>query len=263
MISHAVTKGLDPDVPMKDSGVEWLGEVPAHWGVVRVKHIKASIQHAFVDGPFGSNLKSDHFIDDGDAYVIESGFATKGVLNNESLKQITHEHFSTISRSQVKGGDIVISKIGARYGMCSILPELDKPAVVSGNSLKLTVDLKLCDPIFAVLVLRYLRERGAIEDIVNMTAQPALSLGEMNNLPFPLPSLEEQKEILKDASQRITKFDDMAGECEHLIALSQERRSALISAAVTGKIDVRGWQPPEKLQAANDDAQKGHEVVAV
>ena len=94
-----------------------------------------------------------------------------------------------------------------------------------------------------------------MEDIVNMTAQPALSLGEMNNLPFPLPDLEEQREIVKDASERIKEFDDMAGECEHLIALSQERRSALISAAVTGNIDVRGWQPPAGSSAPTDTTQ--------
>jgi len=249
VISRAVTKGLDPTVPMKDSGVEWLGEVPAHWDVVRVKHIKSWRPNAFVDGPFGSNLKSEHFVDDGDVYVIESSFATTGELNFGDLKQVTLEHFETIKRSEVCAGDIVIAKIGARYGMCSILPWLDKPAVVSGNSLKLTVNERICDPKFAVLVLQHLKERGAIEDIVNMTAQPALSLGEMNNLPFPLPSLGEQLDIVSELEKELGEFEALTSECKQVMNLAIERRSALISAAVTGKIDVRGWQPPVSTQA--------------
>ena len=249
VISHAVTKGLDPTVPMKDSGVEWLGEVPVHWDVVCVKHIKSWRPNAFVDGPFGSNLKSEHFVDDGGVYVIESNFATTGELSFSDLKQITPNHFETIRRSEVCAGDIVIAKIGARYGMCSILPWLDKPAVVSGNSLKLTVNEEVCDSRFAVFVLKHLKERGAIEDIVNMTAQPALSLGEMNNLPFPLPPLCDQLSIVSDLEIRLGEFEALTSECRQVMSLATERRSALISAAVTGKIDVRGWQPPASTQA--------------
>ena len=116
VISHAVTKGLNPDAPMKDSGVEWLGQVPEHWIVCRLKHIKSSQPNAFVDGPFGSNLKSEHFIENGDAYVIESSFATTGSLDTSELKTITNEHFLTIKRSSTIGGDIIIAKIGAREG---------------------------------------------------------------------------------------------------------------------------------------------------
>jgi len=80
VISHAVTKGLNPNAPMRDSGVEWLGEVPEHWVACRLKHMKSTEPNAFVDGPFGSNLKSEHFVDDGDVYVVESNFATMSVM---------------------------------------------------------------------------------------------------------------------------------------------------------------------------------------
>lgn len=249
VISHTVTKGLDPTAPMKDSGVEWLGEVPAHWDVVRIKHIKSARLNSFVDGPFGSNLKSEHFVDDGGVYVIESGFATTGELSFSDLKQIAPAHFETIRRSEVCAGDIVIAKIGARYGMCSILPWLDKPAVVSGNSLKLTVNERICDSRFAVFVLRHLKARGAIEDIVNMTAQPALSLGEMNNLPFPFPFLGEQLSIVSELDMQLGEFETLTSECKKVMTLAIERRSTLISAAVTGKIDVRGWQSPASVSS--------------
>ncbi len=165
VISHAVTKGLNPNATMKDSGVEWFGQVPAHWVVCRLKHIKSSQPNAFVDGPFGSNLKSEHFIENGDAYVIESSFATTGSLDTLELKTITNEHYLTIKRSSTIGGDIIIAKIGARFGSTAILPVLDKPAVVSGNSLKLTVNANAVHVEYVNHLLQHLKLEGALRKV--------------------------------------------------------------------------------------------------
>ena len=249
VISHAVTKGLDPNVPMKDSGVEWLREVPEHWIVSKLKYIKSHGHNAFVDGPFGSNLKSEHFVEDGDVYVIESNFATTGNLEPSNLKKITTKHFETICRSEAKGGDIIIAKIGARFGSSSILPILDKKAVVSGNSLKLTVNCKICDVNYANKLLQHLKNEGAIDDGVNGSAQPALSLGGLNTLPFLLPPLDEQIKIIQSLDLKVSKIDQVISQAKKQILLMQERRTALISAAVTGKIDVRNWQAPTVTEA--------------
>jgi type I restriction enzyme S subunit len=245
VISHAVTKGLNPDAPMKDSGIEWLGEVPAHWEVMRLKHAKANVKNAFVDGPFGSNLKSEHFIENGDVYVIESGFATQGHLDPAELKTISLDHFHTIDRSEARADDIIIAKIGAQFGKSSILPNLDKPAVVSGNSLKLTVNREICDINFMHWHLVNLKVLGVIDDIVAGSAQPALSLGGMNNLPMLLPPRSEQEAIVQFVKNKVEEFDTLAAEAQRATTLLQERRSALISAAVTGQIDVRELAPKE------------------
>jgi type I restriction enzyme S subunit len=244
VISHAVTKGLNPNAPMKDSGVEWLGEVPEHWIICRLKHIKSTESNAFVDGPFGSNLKSEHFIDDGDVYVIESNFATTGKIDASNLKQISQQHFETIKRSETKDGDIILAKIGARYGSSSILPKLDRQAVVSGNSLKLTVNPSLISNEYANEFLCILKANDAMDEGVNVTAQPALSLGGLNNLPFLRIPLVEQNQIIDHVKRIKTKFDELGRSAELFIQLIQERRTALISAAVTGKIDVREWDAP-------------------
>lgn len=243
VISHAVTKGLNPDAPMKDSGVEWLGEVPAHWEVCKLKHVKHVRANAFVDGPFGSNLKSEHFIDGGDVYVIESNFATTGILERLKLKTVSTKHFNTIRRSEAEEGDIIIAKIGARYGSSAVLPVIDKPAVVSGNSLKLTVNQDKCIVEYANKLLKHLKKEEAMDDGVNVTAQPALSLGSLNNLPFLAPAIEEQSLILRHLDKQSSIFDDLIDKAGQFIQLSKERRLALISAAVTGKIDVRNWKP--------------------
>jgi len=239
VISHAVTKGLNPRAPMKPSGNQWLGDVPEHWEVKRVKHIKAAIPNAFVDGPFGSNLKSEHFIEGGEVYVIESGFATQGKLDPDELKTIAMEHFKTIYRSETKGGDIIIAKIGAQFGKSSILPDLDKPAVVSGNSLKLTINQRICDVRFVNWHLTNLKALGVFDDIVNATAQPALSLGTMNNVPMLVPPHDEQVAIVRFLDERLGELDALTAEAQRAVDLLQERRTALISAAVTGQIDVR------------------------
>jgi type I restriction enzyme S subunit len=259
VISHAVTKGLNPEAPMRDSGVEWLGEVPEHWVPTRLKYMKSSESNAFVDGPFGSNLKSEHFVDDGDAYVIESNFATTGIIDVSKLKKVSRNHFEIIKRSSTKGGDIIIAKIGARYGCSSILPELDKDAVVSGNSLKLTVNRELLNVEYANELLRVLKENDAMDDGVNVTAQPALSLGGLNNLPFLLVPIEEQDEIVIHVNSLKEKFNGLISNADRFIALAKERRTALISAAVTGKIDVRNWQAPEPSSKTLDSRLRGND----
>jgi type I restriction enzyme S subunit len=106
VISHAVTKGLNPHASLKPSSNQWLGDVPEHWVVKRLKHVKADAKNAFVDGPFGSNLKSEHFVDDGDVYVIESGFATQGrwQVDNATLRRLGLGFLIDSSgRSQIAG----------------------------------------------------------------------------------------------------------------------------------------------------------------
>ncbi|MFA0654141.1 restriction endonuclease subunit S [Vibrio sp. 10N.222.49.C12] len=241
VISHAVTKGLNPDAPMKDSGVEWLGEVPEHWVVCCLKHIKGEDKGSFVDGPFGSNLKSEHFVDNGDVYVIESNFATTGLLDTTKLKTISTEHFETISRSETTEGAIIIAKIGARYGMNSVMPTLDKKAVVSGNSLSLKVNEQAMDVQYCHHLLTHLKQEGAMDDGVNVTAQPALSLGQLNNLPFLRPSKDEQQAIVDFVQKQEKSLSSLILNAERMIELSRERKTALISAAVTGKVDVRDF----------------------
>ena len=81
---------------MKNSGINWIGNIPKNWRVMPIKYLKANEDRAFVDGPFGSNLKSEHFVEDGDVYVIESGCISTGKFIFKNFKTITNEHFLTI-----------------------------------------------------------------------------------------------------------------------------------------------------------------------
>lgn len=254
IIHQAVTRGLNPDVPMKPSGVDWLGEIPENWNAIKIKNIKNPIHNSFVDGPFGSNLKSEHYVENGDVFVIESGFITTGDFVYKKFKTITNSHFETIKRSECVGEDIIIAKIGANYGMAGILPSLDKKSVISGNSLKLTVNEKLVTNKFVQLALLTARKLGALEIMVNSSAQPALTLIGLNNLKLPIPSLDEQNEILQFVDSKTRKLNLLIENYKNEILHFQEYRSRLIADVVTGKLDVRNpaAQLPEELEDVED-----------
>ena len=217
----------------KDSRVEWLGNIPLHWSVKQIKHVKSKEPNAFVDGPFGSNLKSIHYVDDGEVNVIESGFITTGQFISKKFKTITNEHFQTIIRSECKLDDIIIAKIGANFGMSGILPDIGKRAVVSGNSLKLTIDQQDNSVRFIHYQLVTLKKLGIFDLIVNATAQPALSLGTLNELKLACPPKHEQVDIVDYLDKKTSQIDDLIARKKRLIELLQEQRTALINRAVT------------------------------
>ncbi|MCU0472500.1 MAG: restriction endonuclease subunit S [Bacteroidales bacterium] len=250
IINDAVTGNIDirtgnPYPKYKDSGVGWLSRVPDGWEVRKIKYLKASSHNSFVDGPFGSSLKSVHYVLNGDVYVIESGFITKGYFKIKEFKTITREHFETIKRSECQEDDIIIAKIGAYYGMSGILPKLEKKSVVSGNSLKLTVNRKICDNNFIHFALLVAKNKDAFKSIVGETAQPALSLGGMNGISLPLPSLNEQEELVKYLKNVTSALDITIKQIEFEVDLFKEYRTRIVADVVTGKIDVRDIKIPE------------------
>lgn len=239
IIQHAVTKGLNTNVEMKDSGEKWIGEIPKHWNVLPIKHFKSSVKNAFVDGPFGSNLKSEHYTENGDVYVIESGMITTGKFKvKDSIKTISYSHFKTIERSECKANDIIIAKIGAKFGMAAELPNLGKPCVVSGNSLKLTLDhSKMVNQMF-VWYMMTAKYRGGFIGLYQETAQPALSLGALNNMKIPIPPIEEQEKITKTISLKLRSINNNLKILHHRISLLRERKQIIINEVVTGKVKV-------------------------
>lgn len=222
---------------MKDSGIEWIGEIPKEWEIVPIKYVKEDSLNSFVDGPFGSNLKSCHYVDDGDVYVIESGFISTGKFIFKDFKTITFEHFSTIKRSECKNNDVIIAKIGANYGMAGILPALDKPSVVSGNSLKLTLDANKMDNMLFVWQMEMSKKNGGFVSVVNETAQPALSLGILNNYRIIMPSPKEQKIIVDYLKEKLFEIDATGEDIQKEISLLEEYKKSLIYNAISNGIN--------------------------
>lgn len=237
VISHAVTKGLDPTVPMKDSGVEWLGEVPAHWEVTRLRRICVEINDI--------NHVMPVAVESGVPFLSAKDLFDDGTLNfTEDVKMISESDFMTLSKKICpRRGDIIYSRIGACLGKARLV-ETDERFLVSYSCCVVRVVESIACPRF----IQHLLDGEMILTEARMRTQgigvPDLGLGEIGRFPIALPPVTEQQQIARYLDDKAGKFATLTAEAKRATTLLQEHRSALISAAVTGKIDVRGWQPP-------------------
>jgi type I restriction enzyme, S subunit len=228
----------------KQTGIEWIGEIPEHWKIQKIKEIKSPEHNAFVDGPFGSNLKSEHFIEDGDVIVIESGFVTSGKFIEKEFKTISFEHFETIRRSECKENDIIISKIGANYGTSAILPKFPKLSVISGNTLKLSINHNISYNTFVNYALQVIKTCRVLELIVSINAQPALTLGDMNNVKIPFPPLPEQKAIAEYLDKTTGAIDSTIAIKEKQIETIEQYFRSKLHEVVTGGLNPNVKRKP-------------------
>lgn len=239
VISHAVTKGLDPNVPMKDSGVEWLGEVPEHWDIVKLSQIAVAF-----NGDRGANYPSGNdFVDEG-IYFISANEVINAKVITETASRITQKKYDELGGLKIKKGDIIYCLRGAGVGKNGIC-DFDEGTVSS--SLMGIRSIKL-DPDYLVLLLNSSAELQQRSVLVNGSVSPNLSAENVIGYKFAIPAVDEQIEIKKSIELRVNKIEILLSNAEQAIQLMQERRTALISAAVTGKIDVRNWQAPNATE---------------
>ena len=237
LISHAVTKGLDPDVRMKDSGVAWLGEVPAHWVVLALSRIATER----CDGPFGSGIKSEHYTDSGALVVRLQNIRSNGFYVGEPAF-LEFEYFEQeLKRHEVVPGDVLIAGLGDEnnvVGRACVAPAGISPALVKADCFRFRLDGGVVAAAFVAAQLNV----SAVADagrLANGSTRSRIPLSVMATRVIALPSLAEQVEIVAFAERERAAIDELINEAETTIALLRERRTALISAAVTGKIDVR------------------------
>ena len=235
VISHAVTKGLNPDAPMKDSGVEWLGEVPEHWEILELKHLKkvgSSITYGIVQaGPH---------IDEGIPYIRTSDMAGDR-LWLETCQRTSAEIDQSYARSKVEAGDLVIA-IRATVGKTLEVPtelhganltqgtaKFSPGAKVNGQFVKASFDADYC--------------QSQIMSSAKGATFLEITLDTLRRLKLAIPPPKEQGEIVQYLAGATSGIGELLLAAEQTNGLLQERRSALISAAVTGQIDVRGLVP--------------------
>ncbi len=238
VISHAVTKGLNPNAPMKDSGIEWLGEVPAHWDVWLIKRLIHSIEQGWSPQCEGVPVETPN-----EWGVLKVGCVNGGRFNPAENKTLPGT-LEPIASLGIVANDVLVSRANTRelVGSAAVVQE-DYPNLMLCDKLyRLKVDVDLCLPEFLVSYLGSVPVRGQIELAATGASSSMLNIGQSTILEIgvPLPTADEQKTIVTFLESETTKFDALTAEANRAIALLQERRSALISAAVTGKIDVRG-----------------------
>ncbi len=231
VISHAVTKGLNPDAPMKDSGVEWLGEVPEHWVVTKFSHC-AQIRNGLVD-PKAPDFKklvlyAPNHIEKGTGKVV--------------YKETAEEQGADSSKYLCYKGEVIYSKIRPALAKVAICEE--ETALCSADMYPINAVNGLDNRFLYFFMLSDNFTKAAILDS-DRVAMPKINRESLSDYRLPVPPVIEQMAICKFIANQNTKLEELESKATKAIQLMQERRTALISAAVTGKIDVRGWRASE------------------
>ncbi|MEH8154833.1 restriction endonuclease subunit S [Aeromonas caviae] len=237
VISHAVTKGLNPDASMKDSGVEWLGQVPEHWVVKQYRYATQLFR-----GKFGHRPRNDPALYDGPYPFIQTGdIARTGKFITE-YSQTLNELGRQVSQ-RFPAGTLVMA-IAANIGDTAIL-EFDAycPDSVVGFKPREDLDIEFLRLTFAAAL-------QALEQTSTQSTQANLNLDRVGSLYAAFPPYEEQLDLIDAVARIESTYNQLELVALQGIHLLQERRTVLISAAVTGKIDLRGWTPPADEVAA-------------
>ena len=236
VISHAVTKGLNPNVPMKDSGVEWLGEVPEHWELPKLFYITNRI---------GDGLHSTPIYQDGTGYYFINGnnLVDGKISIGETAKEVPESEY--IKHQVTLNKATVLLSINGTIGKVALF---DNEPVILGKSAAYINCQSNLSPGFLANFLTTSEAKKYYDLEVTGTTIFNLSLNSIRNMKIPLPPLDEQIQITAFVSKQFIKYENLINAAEKQNNLLQERRTALISAAVTGKIDVRNWQKPTEAK---------------
>ncbi|HCF4446034.1 TPA: restriction endonuclease subunit S [Pseudomonas aeruginosa] len=243
VISHAVTKGLDPTVPMKDSGVEWLGEVPAHWNVGTLRWY-ATIQGGVAKG-------KDY---EGRETVVMPYLRVANVQNGyvdlAEVKEIAVLE-SEVERYRLRAGDVLMNEGGDndKLGRGTVWQAQIDPCLHQNHVFAIRPNGLLRAEWLAAFTQAEQARTYFYLNSKQSTNLASISASNVMSLALPIPSEKEQLEILTYLEADRSRHEELTAVAVSTVELLQERRSALISAAVTGKIDVRGWQPPVSTQA--------------
>lgn len=234
VISHAVTKGLDPTVPMKDSGVEWLGEVPAHWDVTKLGWALSELTYGFTNP-----MPTEDF---GPAMLTANDIGWGAVLYDQarSTSESAFKEMLT-DKSRPRAGDLLLTKDGT---LGRVAVHDGRPACINQSVALIRPDVRILDPEFLCSLLQASCYQTKMIFDAGGTTIKHIYITVLAKMNLAIPPLSEQQALLHFISGETGRFDVLTLEAEQVVSLLQERRSALISAAVTGKIDVRGWQPP-------------------
>jgi len=232
VVSHAVTKGLNSDALMKDSGVEWLGEVPEHWSVKSYRHASKIYR-----GKFGHRPRNDPAFYDGDYPFIQTGDVARAGKIITSYSQTLNEKGKSVS--QLFPAGTLMMAIAANIGDTAILGfEAYAPDSVVGFKPYKGIDVEF-------LRYSFLAALPAFEQTSTQSTQANLNVDRIGTVKGAFPSHYEQEKIVIYLDNMLERYRAIEVKANEQIQLMQERRAALISAAVTGKIDVRGWRAHE------------------
>lgn len=237
IITHAVTRGINPDAPLKDSGVEWIGMVPEHWEVRKLKNICKSEKYSIKTGPFGTQLKGQELQPEGDVRVYNQ----RNVIDNQFIDTqfyVSSEKAKELESFYTKPLDLLVTSRGT-IGKCSILPLEAPMGILHPCLIAMRIDQRICDIKYAQL---YIGESSCFSTNVflnsNATTIEVIYTETLKSVVIPVPPIKEQQSIVAHVESETAKLDKQVAKAERQISLLQELKQSIITEVVTGKRKV-------------------------
>lgn len=238
VINEAVTKGIDPDAPMKDSGIEWMGEIPGHWETKRFKHIVKKIGSGVT--PRGG---ADVYQESGIPLLRSQNIHFDG-LRLDDVAYISEDIFINMLNSEVFEGDVLLNITGASIGRCYYVDGALGKANVNQHVCILRPNNQIETKYLYLILSSHIGQLQVFNKQVGANRE-GLNFEQLKNFIFPNPPKNERYLIIEYVEKETNRIDTLITKTNKEIELLQEFRTALISEAVTGKIDVRDWEQPQ------------------
>ncbi|EAL0080400.1 restriction endonuclease subunit S [Campylobacter lari] len=229
LINETITKGFDKNINFKDSGIEWLGEIPQHWEIVKLKYI---ISEKLT---YGANETAELSIKEHPRYIRITDFDENGFLKNDTFRSLLPEIAKNFLLSE---GDILFARSGATVGKTFHFKNYQGMACYAGYLIKASINQKiaLSDYIFYYTKSYYYMQWKEL--ILNKATIENIGADKYSELKIPLPSLKEQEEIVNFLDEKCEKIDLLIEKTKKQIELIKEYKTILINQAVCGRINL-------------------------
>ena len=237
IITRAVTRGINPDVNLRDSGIDRIGDIPAHWEIRRIKSICKSERYSIKTGPFGSQLKGQDLQPEGDVRVYNQ----RNVIDNDFDDihfYVTYEKAKDLESFYTQPNDLLITSRGT-IGKCNILPDTVPMGILHPCLIALRINTSICELRWAQ---NFIGNSSCFSTNVylnsNATTIEVIYTETLKSVAIPIPPIEEQRIIMKHIERETGKVDHALKQAERQIELLQELRQSIITEVVTGKRKV-------------------------
>ena len=236
IIHRAVTRGLDPNVPLKDSGIPWLGEIPVHWEAKRLKHCITPIEQGWSPQCYAQPAEQNEW------GVLKVGCVNKDSFNPDQNKKLP-DTLSPDFNLEIQDGDILVSRANTRelLGLAALVEHPRQKLILSDKLFRFRAVCTALDSRYVVVAIRCKLSRSQIESSTNGASDSMQNIGQgvIKNFWVAIPPVREQGQIVSCIAQKVTPLAAAITRTEREITLLREYKTRLTADVVTGKLDVR------------------------
>lgn len=237
LITETVTQGLNKDVPMKDSGIEWIGQIPEGWKVMKFNNLIDVLTDYTANGSFGDLAANVEYLNEPNYSRLIRLTDLRNNLQNENGIWVSEYSHNYLAKSALYGGELLMANVGAYSGLVCLMPKINFPATL-GPNMFLIKNTKSIETKYLYHLLASNLYFSKLQIIATSSAQPKLNKDNIRQLSIVFPPLSEQQQIVEFLDAKTKDIDELLSKLEAQVADLLAYKSSLISEAVTGKMYI-------------------------